>query len=71
MRRGGKRVTGTRREDTNTTHGLGPEAAQAMLGCGVPRRLAEEAWLSHNGKRQGDRAVGAGWGKQSKADGRQ
>lgn len=71
MRRGGKRATGTRREDADAAHGLGPEAARAMLGCGVPGRLAEEAWLSYNGKRQGDRAAGAGWGKRSKADGKQ
>jgi len=48
MRRGGKRATGTRREDADAAHGLGPEAARAMLGCGVPGRLAEEAWLSYN-----------------------
>ena len=54
-RRGGGRAAGTGREDA--AHGLSPEAAQAMLGCGLPGRLAEEAWPSYNGKRQGDRAA--------------
>lgn len=55
MRRGEGRAAGTGREDA--AHGLSPETAQAMLGCGVPGRLAEEAWPSYNSKRQGDRAV--------------
>lgn len=55
MRRGGGRAAGTGWEDA--AHGPSPEAAQVMLGCGVPGRLAEEAWPSYNGKRQGDCAV--------------
>lgn len=57
MRRGGKRAAGSGRENAAAAHGLGPAAAQEMLGCGVPGRLAEEDRLSYNGKRQGDRAA--------------
>lgn len=64
MRRGGSEQLGGRGRERRRRPRSRPAAAQAMLGCRVPGRLAEEDRLSYSGKKQGDRAAGAGWGKK-------